>query len=68
MSTFGVAYDNADGGMLFTVIPIVNVVDPPEFVAVTTYEAEAETVVGVPEITPVVVFNESPAGSAGETE
>ena len=44
------------------------VVDPPEFVAVTTYPAVAETAVGVPEITPVVVLNESPAGSAGEIE
>jgi hypothetical protein len=27
----------------------------------------AETTVGVPEITPVAVFNESPLGKAGET-
>ena len=56
------------GAASLTVITTSKVADPPEFVAVTTYPAVVETDVGVPEITPVVVLNESPAGSAGETE
>jgi hypothetical protein len=38
---------------------------PPSFVAVTEYAADAATIVGVPEMTPVAVLNESPAGSEG---
>jgi hypothetical protein len=40
---------------------------PPEFVAVTVYEASATAAVGVPEIVPVPVFKLNPAGSAGLT-
>jgi hypothetical protein len=41
---------------------------PPVFVAVTVYEAEDVTVVGVPEIAPVVLDKVRPAGSEGETD
>lgn len=41
---------------------------PPVLVAVTVYDAEAVTVVGVPEIAPVVLDNVRPAGSEGETD
>jgi hypothetical protein len=41
---------------------------PPVFVAVTVYEAEDVTVVGVPEIAPVVLDRVRPAGSEGETD
>jgi hypothetical protein len=41
---------------------------PPVFVAVTVYEAEDVTVVGVPEIAPVVLDKVRPAGSDGETD
>ncbi len=41
---------------------------PPVFVAVTVYEAEDVTVVGVPEIAPVVLDSVSPAGSEGDTD
>ena len=46
------------------------VVDPQELVAVTVYVAVATpaVVVGVPVISPVVVFNDKPAGNAGDTE
>jgi hypothetical protein len=46
----------------------VVVVAPPEFLAVTMKVAAAATVVGVPEITPVVAFNVNPGGRAGDTE
>jgi len=38
---------------------------PPLFVAVTVYVAVAVMAVGFPDITPVLVFNASPAGNAG---
>jgi hypothetical protein len=41
---------------------------PPVFVAITVYEAEDVTVVGVPEIAPVVLDRVRPAGSEGETD
>ena len=41
---------------------------PPVLVAVTVYDAEAVTVVGVPEIAPVVLDRVRPAGSEGETD
>ena len=49
------------------VIIILNDVFPPEFVAVIVYPAVTAATVGVPEITPVVVFNTSPEGNAGLT-
>ena len=41
---------------------------PPVLVAVTAYDAEAVTVVGVPEIAPVVLDRVRPAGSEGDTD
>ncbi len=41
---------------------------PPELVAVTVYTAEEVTVVGVPEIAPVVLDSVRPAGSEGDTD
>ena len=41
---------------------------PPVLVAVTIYDAEDVTVVGVPEIAPVVLERVRPAGSEGETD
>ena len=41
---------------------------PPALVAVTVYVAVAVTAVGVPVITPVLVFNDKPAGSDGLTD
>jgi len=41
---------------------------PPVFVAVIVYDAEDVTVVGVPEIAPVVLDRVSPAGSEGDTD
>lgn len=37
---------------------------PPALVAVMVYVVVADTTVGVPEITPVVVLNAKPVGSA----
>jgi hypothetical protein len=55
------------GGASVTVIWIVVVVEPLAFDAVTKYEVLADTVVGVPETTPVEVFRLSPLGRAGLT-
>ena len=66
--TFGVEYDKPAGAMSLTVIEIVKLVLPPELVAVIRYEEVAKIAVGVPEITPVDGFIDSPAGSAGATE
>ncbi len=41
---------------------------PPVLVAVTMYDAEDVTVVGVPEIAPVVLDKVRPAGSEGDTD
>ena len=41
---------------------------PPVLVAEIVYVAVDETIVGVPEITPVVVLISKPVGSAGETD
>ena len=41
---------------------------PPVFVAVIVYDADAVTVVGVPEIAPVVLERVNPAGRDGETD
>lgn len=38
---------------------------PPELVAVTVYVVELLTAVGVPEIAPVELSNDNPAGRAG---
>tara|TARA_B100000035_G_scaffold277267_1_gene255442 strand:- start:89 stop:319 length:231 start_codon:yes stop_codon:yes gene_type:complete len=41
---------------------------PPELLAVTVYVAVEVIAVGVPEIAPVEVSNDKPAGNAGETD
>ena len=41
---------------------------PPVLVAVTVYDADAVTAVGVPEIVPVEESKDRPAGSVGETD
>ena len=41
---------------------------PPVFSAVTVYEADEVTAVGVPLIAPVDESNDKPAGSDGETD
>ena len=41
---------------------------PPVLVSVTVYTAEEVTVVGVPEIAPVVLDRVRPAGSEGDTD
>ena len=38
---------------------------PPALLAVIVYVAADEVAVGVPEITPVLVLNDKPAGNAG---
>jgi len=51
-----------------TVMEMVAVALPPVLVAVTVYEVEDEVDVGVPEIAPVEVEKERPAGSVGEID
>ena len=51
-----------------TTMVMVAVSVPPVLVAVIVYEAEDVTSVGVPLMAPVVVSNDRPAGSDGETE
>lgn len=41
---------------------------PPVLLAVTVYDVDELVVVGVPEIAPVEVENESPAGSVAEMD
>ena len=41
---------------------------PPALVAVTVYDVEEDTAVGVPEIDPFEVEKERPAGSVGEID
>jgi hypothetical protein len=45
----------------------VAVVEPPLFVAFTTYEVFGVAAVGVPEMAPDVVSSVSPAGNGGVT-
>ena len=51
-----------------TRIVIVVVALPPVLLAVTVYDVEDETAVGVPEISPVEVEKERPAGRVGEID
>ena len=51
-----------------TRIVIVVVALPPVLLAVTVYDVEVDTAVGVPEISPVEVEKERPAGTAGEID
>jgi len=57
-----------DGAMSLTTMVTLAVSVPPVLVAVIVYEAEDVTSVGVPLMAPVVVSNDKPAGSDGETE
>ena len=50
-----------------TVISTVVVALPPVLVAVTVYVAVEVIAVGVPEMTPVEVSRDKPAGSVGDT-
>ena len=54
--------------MSLTTMVTLAVSVPPVLVAVIVYEAEDVTSVGVPLMAPVVVSNDRPAGSEGETE
>ena len=56
------------GAASFTVIDTLAVELPPVLVAVTVYVAVEVILVGVPEIAPLVVENDSPAGSEGEMD
>ena len=51
-----------------TVMDTLVVALPPLLLAVTVYVAVEVMLVGVPEIAPLVVENESPAGSEGEID
>ena len=51
-----------------TVMVTVAVELPPVLLAVTVYCVEDEMAVGVPEIAPLVVEKERPAGSVGEID
>ena len=57
-----------EGMTSLTTTVIVAVALPPLLVAVTVYVADEVIAVGVPEITPVEVLKESPAGSDGDTD
>ena len=56
------------GAASFTVMLTVAVSVPPVLLAVTVYCVVDVIAVGVPEISPLVVENESPAGSEGEID
>ena len=56
------------GGTSLTTIVMLAVPVPPVLVAVIVYEAEDVTAVGVPLIAPVVLSNDRPDGSDGETD
>ena len=51
-----------------TTMVTVVVASPPVLVAVTVYDADAVTAVGVTEIVPVEESKDRPAGSVGETD
>ena len=51
-----------------TRIVTVAVAPPPELVAVTVYVIAVDVRVGLPEIAPVEVSKDNPAGRVGETE
>ena len=57
-----------DGASSVTVIVTVAVALPPVLLAVTVYVAVELIAVGVPEIVPVDVSNDKPAGNAGEMD
>ena len=61
-------YTMLDGLTSLTVMVTVAVELPPVLLAVTVYCVEDEMAVGVPEIAPLVVENERPAGREGEID
>tara|TARA_Y100000589_G_scaffold72883_1_gene65891 strand:+ start:8917 stop:9399 length:483 start_codon:yes stop_codon:yes gene_type:complete len=61
-------YVTADGAISLTTMVTLAVSVPPVLVAVIVYDAEEVIAVGVPEIAPVEVSNDKPAGSDGDTE
>jgi len=61
-------YATEAGDASLTRIVIVVVALPPVLLAVTVYDVEEDTAVGVPEISPVEVEKERPAGTAGEID
>ena len=58
-------YATDDGARSLTWMVTVAVPLPPALLAVTVYDVDEETVEGVPLMAPAVVFNDSPAESAG---
>ena len=56
------------GATSLTTIVRLAVSVPAVFVAVTVYEEEEATAVGVPLMVPFAVFKVNPEGSEGETE
>ena len=61
-------YVTEDGARSLTTMVTVAVSVPPVLVAVIVYDAEEVIAVGVPEIAPVEVSRDKPAGSDGDTE
>ena len=57
-----------EGAISLTTMVILAVSVPPVLVAVIVYDALEVTAVGVPEIAPVEVSRDNPAGSDGDTE
>ena len=60
-------YVTADGAISLTTMVRLAVSVPPVLVAVIVYDAEEVIAVGVPEIAPVEVSKDKPAGSDGDT-
>ena len=60
-------YVTEDGARSLTTMVTVAVSVPPVLVAVIVYDAEEVIAVGVPEIAPVEVSKDKPAGSDGDT-
>tara|TARA_B100000003_G_C10916126_1_gene365304 strand:+ start:845 stop:1165 length:321 start_codon:yes stop_codon:yes gene_type:complete len=59
-------YAMEDGAASFTRIVTVVEALPPELLAVTVYVVAVDIAVGVPEIVPVTLLNERPAGRTSE--
>ena len=57
-----------EGAISLTTMVILAVSVPPVLVAVIVYDALEVTAVGIPEIAPVEVSRDNPAGSDGDTE
>ena len=55
------------GALSFTVTVKANVLEPAALMAVTVYWLAADVLDGVPEMMPVVVLSDRPAGNVGDT-